>query len=930
MTKSKGRLLLLYIPALVNVYAFSISQKLAEPLYHLQNTSFGWINTSGNSFFDCFFNIYYAGYTLASITLIFVWGKKSKEATIKKQSRILMISYGVALILGTFTDIIANSYVQTPLPQLAPLIIMIPISAMFYLTKRYHMFNNNQANDIAEKGYILNEKAQSKIYYRLANIYFLLSLVFFAIRFFGYHASIKTELMYGSVGVIVGFSILWLRNLKMKNEIKDRILFGIIGVSIPYILFRYFYSDSSSIWAIPFVFLTISVVFVQRKMIIFVGCITLLSEFIILIKASVFNSLDIIDYFIRIGITSIVIWLTVYVNKIYVNRLNEIENHVNLQKMVTRISGDFVTINESNFREKIENLLLNCCKQFNVDRAFLLVYSNCKELLEYKYECCKEDIDSLLEKMSVVSLENFSWLMNQINDSGLLHIENTQCLPLEATEDKNELCNLQIKSLLMIPVSSCGTVKAYLGFQCVKNCRTWKKEHLELLEVFQHLLANAFTKIDNEKEINQLAYFDALTNLPNRLLFRNRLEQAIYQAERSETIIGVLFIDLDSFKEINDTMGHDSGDELLKLVAERLKNNIRKSDTVSRFGGDEFLIMLTNLKTATDIIKIAETIIGLFKNPFSVNNQEIFITASLGISVFPIDGDAPEALIKNADMSMYFSKEQGKNLYTFYSRNLNESVIQKTKLTNHLYRALEKKELALYYQPQIDIKTKKIIGLEALVRWLHPELGIILPSVFIHISEETGLIHPIGEWLLKTACQQNKEWQDLGYPAVKMAVNLSVEQLRNPNLVHLVQNVIEETGLQAQFLELEITEGVTVKEPNKIIKILNDLKELGVKIAIDDFGTEYSSLSRLKDLPVDRLKLDMQFIKDISSSDKDEEIINIIIQLGKNLGLKVIAEGVETETQLKYLENHHCDEIQGYYFYKPMTKEEIEVIFRNI
>ncbi len=410
------------------------------------------------------------------------------------------------------------------------------------------------------------------------------------------------------------------------------------------------------------------------------------------------------------------------------------------------------------------------------------------------------------------------------------------------------------------------------------------------------------------------------------MLLTDRLNQAIPLARRLAKQVGVVFIDLDGFKMINDTMGHSLGDELLKEVAARLIETVRKDDTVSRLGGDEFILMVQNLADLDDAVIISGKILGCFKRPFVLMGQEFQVNASIGVALYPTDGEDVESLIKNADLAMYEAKNTGKNQFVICTPSMKTKVVETMILTNYLYRALERNELMIYYQPQINGATECITGLEALLRWKHPELGFIPPSQFIPIAEQTGLILPIGNWVLRNACRQNKAWQDAGYPPVRMAVNLSLYQFQNQDLVRLVDDILIETGLNPELLELEITESVAMAEKNNVIEILSDLKALGLTISIDDFGTEYSSLSRLKLMPIDRIKIDMAFVHGIAVSDKDEAITKAIIVLAKNLGLQTIAEGVETKQQLAFLNHRMCDEIQGYYYHKPLPANEIEAL----
>ena len=317
----------------------------------------------------------------------------------------------------------------------------------------------------------------------------------------------------------------------------------------------------------------------------------------------------------------------------------------------------------------------------------------------------------------------------------------------------------------------------------------------------------------------------------------------------------------------------------------------------------------------------------MFEYPFNVDGQELYMTGSAGVAVYPFDGADAETLTKNADIAMYMAKSRGKNQYALCTTDMKEEVKQNIKLSNYLYRVQERGELIIYYQPQIKLNTGKIIGLEALLRWNHPEMGMILPNTFIHLAEMNGTINSIGEWVLKTAIRQNKLWQDNGYPHLRMAVNLSVIQFNNPRFVNSVEHILQETGMKPEYLELEITESIATKEAGNIVDILNQLKQLGVSISIDDFGTEYSSLNRLKELPIDRIKIDMQFVQGIEGNEKDQAITKVIINLAKGLGLEVVAEGVETAPQLEFLNQRMCDEVQGYYYYKPMPAEEIEKLF---
>ena len=424
-----------------------------------------------------------------------------------------------------------------------------------------------------------------------------------------------------------------------------------------------------------------------------------------------------------------------------------------------------------------------------------------------------------------------------------------------------------------------------------------------------------------EATIQNMAFYDTLTGLPNRNRFRHHLNDALNKQEENK-MLAVLFLDLDRFKIINDTKGHNTGDIVLQRVADRLEMTVKQEGMVSRQGGDEFIILLEDIDKERAAL-VAQRILYEFSKPIEVNNQEFFVTPSIGISLYPFDGVDEETLIKNADTAMYQAKERGKNNFRFYSSNLNGNSIRKMELENGLRKALEKNQLALHYQPQVSLATGEIVGIEALVRWNHPDHGFIAPSEFIPLAEETGLIVPIGKWVLWEACKQRKAWENAGFKEFPIAVNVSVRQFEDDHFIEYISTILEEVGLQANHLELEITESIMQNLENSTI-ILNQLKELGVLLSMDDFGTGYSSLSYLKHLPIDKIKIDKSFVDDIIYHSNQGMMVKTIIDMGMNLNFIVIAEGIETEEQLSFLKNNACEIGQGYLFSRPVPADNLE------
>ncbi len=433
-----------------------------------------------------------------------------------------------------------------------------------------------------------------------------------------------------------------------------------------------------------------------------------------------------------------------------------------------------------------------------------------------------------------------------------------------------------------------------------------------------------------EEKLRRLAHYDMLTNLPNRVLFLDRLENALHRAKRYETLLAVMFLDLDGFKLINDTLGHRAGDKLLVEVAERLSHSIRKSDTAARLGGDEFTVIMLDIAGMSSASLIAKRIVYALSKSYHINEKEVYVTASIGIAIFPYDGYNTEELIKNADTAMYHAKEMGKNNYQFFSEEMNNRVKQRMELENNLRHAIERDEFVMYYQPQVNSNTGEIIGLEALIRWNHPVYGLMSPANFIPVAEESGLILPIGEWTVEEVCRQIKEWEDDSiFMNIPVTVNISGKHFSQYDFSEFVENLIGKTGINPQRLALEITETDIMKDFEKSNIIFKKLKKIGVSIAIDDFGTGYSSLSYLKNFSVNTIKIDRTFIKDIINDNNNASITKAIIALAENLKLSIIAEGVETKEQLDFLRENGCFNIQGFYFSEPLEVKKLTELITN-
>jgi len=431
-----------------------------------------------------------------------------------------------------------------------------------------------------------------------------------------------------------------------------------------------------------------------------------------------------------------------------------------------------------------------------------------------------------------------------------------------------------------------------------------------------------------QREMIKLAHHDVLTGLPNRILLHDRLQQARALAHRMQTRFALLFLDMDRFKIINDTLGHAMGDDLLRMIGQRLKGCYRETDTIARIGGDEFVILMLNVDDQADVRLLNDKLLQEFAQPFMIRNHELFVTTSGGICIYPDDEDDVETMMQKADIAMYHAKSLGRNNIQFYNDSMDQNASRRFTISNSMRRGLDRGEFRLYYQPKLDVSSDCIVATEALVRWQHPELGLLAPTEFIQLAEESGLIVELGEWVLREACRQNVAWQKDGMQGLRVAVNLSGYQLQHSRLVETVRTILEETGMPGESLEFEITESVIMQNPDYAVEVLNEITNLGIHISIDDFGTGYSSLSHLKRFSVNTLKIDKSFVRDVEHNTTDAAIATAIIAMGSSLNLKVIAEGVETEQQMTFLRDNNCDQVQGFLISRPLPADQALRVLR--
>lgn len=931
--KRKFVLVLLYLPAIASLLGFTYIPVFSTEQYHIIWTQFGWINESFTNSWKIFFSLYVLSYSSAALVLIWWWGSKTENRNIHRQSRLILISFASSLILSMMTDdFLRILFVNKNTPQMAPVFIIVPAIMVYYMIRRYGFLNPKQADNDVE---IFLGQIQEKSINYLANALLLTALInLISTGFLKPEDSMFYSLSFSVFLVLIGLLFQAIQRSGKSVKTKTILNAVLMFVIVPVLTFRYIDTAGVKIWPFVSILIILSLVFDSSLVQITLGISIVLTQIAIwIIKPEVSLVIDGTYHFVRFGLYLIAIWFAWFFRKILQNKLRENTDHISLQRIVTSISSDFIKVTDFDLEQKTEAALSQIGVFLGLSRAYIYINNPakaCDTMIKhsfwYDHNLFIDDAEPDLQ----ISQNAYPELIKHILGGQTISISNLNTSDLPVTQELARLTGSFESACVVIPINIKDDIYGFVCFDTDRRTSVWPESQLAAFTIFANVFSNAYERIMHEREVTKLAYFDHLTNLPNRNLFRDKIDQTIQRIGQKERIFAVVFLDMDAFKSVNDSIGHDGGDALLTKVTAQLRGLIRPGDTLSRFGGDEFLLLLDNLLSVGDIRVFLDRIFTAFARSYRVCERDFVITASAGIAVFPYDGRDAESLIKHADIAMYQAKNQGKNQYTFCTADMKDDIIWKMNLTNSLFNALAQDEFKVFYQPKIDAKSQQVTGAEALLRWFHPVYGAVSPGVFVPLAEQNGLIEEIGKWVLQTACKQCYEWQISGMSEFKIAVNVSILQLRNPSFVDIVSEIIRDTKIDAANLELEITESATVEEPVYIVRVLENLKALGLSISIDDFGTQYSSLSRLAEMPIDTLKIDMHFVHRIGHTPKDNAIVRAIIRMAHSLDLRVISEGVETAEQLDYLTLNHSDELQGFLYSKPLPADEFESKFKEI
>lgn len=917
----------IYIPTIILVYVMSISSKMSSQIYHYKLTSLGWVSMPGKSFWIITCNIYVFLSLFIGFGFLVYWKYKNikNKNNLLKQSDALLVAFVISMLMLLVSQLLFHFAKNVYVHELTPLIVPIPMIFIFRAMINYQFMQEREED-------IIMERFRTKIIKLLSVAYIVGGFIYFDTQFIrvgilNWIEILTFSLVLGFFGVLIYIT----KKFCKKQSISTMIYSILMTITVPVVTLKFMNNGAITVWTFPFIIIIASVLLYDSAIFIMVTTVTIVTQlYLWIFIPSKVVSIDGTDYFGRILIFGATAILVGYINKVYVKRIKELSNNIKEQDLLLQVSSSIMEFNCYNKQEKLLEIMEMIGTYWKAERVYIYQKALDDDSIEPEYFVWYNETRIQIRVPGELEIFESPWWKSQIREYGVIKFEDVNQLPANANNEKEVFLKQTTESVIAVPITGYSLNCGFLRMDFSKDNFPYSDNMGKILHTIGNILGKSEDKNKAEVDMENMAYYDQLTRIPNRHLFEKYVDQWIMNSKRINSAFCVFFLDIDSFKNINDISGHGFGDSVLVKVAEKIESCLRKTDILCRFGGDEFLILIQNDKLKDNVEKLAHKILIQFQNPIIIDENELNLTLSIGISSYPKDGTDKDTLIKNADIAMYSAKSNGKNCFVFCSEKMKAEISKEMTLTNLLYKALDKNEFELVYQPQVNSDSLEIVATEALIRWNNPIVGTISPSVFIPIAEKNGLINGIGEWVLLEACRQNKKWQDAGYPKIGIAVNISANQLLMEDFPEKVRKTLDKVKLDPKYLEIEITEGVAMQKSEFIIKSLSRLRKLGISIAIDDFGVEYSSLNRIKDLPIDKIKLDIEFIKNILVNEKERKITDSIIELAKKLNLKVIAEGVEEKDQYLYLKQRKCDEIQGYYFFRPLSVDKIENIFKGL
>jgi len=913
----------IYVPVPVTMALFYANLMYSRISASIELSSIGWNYERASMVSFMWIRIYYLSVMMLVLYLLFRRSTEEDDVTSiieKKYMRIAMVisfMLGLPKILGLYEALGWN------LIGLGPLhLLPVGITVFLVLYVRIRKLQKGVAI-LPKRGELMSVKTHERIFYYVSQAY-----IFGAFTAFGLEVFLKKEDL-GKTAILsvtmfaVGISIFLLLKSRLSISRRDRILFAIMALTIPFITFYQIDSSEAFAWSTPVIFILIAVAFNNIRLLIYTSVLTITSAVVLWsVRAEsevVFTSADHLG---RIIIFSVIISIAFIINKLYKNRQYQFEKQIDHERFVSETARLLSSARNKNLRSNLDVFLERSLEYMEADYGSIHIFpGKRKRMRKVEYYGPHDFINPSINRRFG---EKLDLLLESVLDEGSLYSEKFFEVLSQFAED------MQIEGVTVMvrPLIESGEI---LGAMCLStfNRNSWDEGYQNTFQLIAGSLSSMLYKIGKEDELFRMAYYDHLTGLPNRVLYEKIIKKQIEKTQENE-MLALIFLDLDDFKNINDILGHSAGDRFLVEFAEKLKPKLKERDTLSRFGGDEFLILFPHATSIREIENFAEEVLSEIMKPFQLDEREVTTGASLGISIYPQDGQSGEELIKFADLAMYHAKSTGKNRYTIVTEEIKEKFIYEKELEEDLRHAIKRNQFVLHYQPKVHGVTEEIIGVEALIRWNHPTKGMIAPGLFLPIAERTGLMAEIDSWVFIEACNQNRTWQKSGYKKMNMSINITPSSMLQADMGQSLTDVFSSNGWDPDYIEAEITENNIFFSLEKIQRKLKSLREIGIEISLDDFGTAYSSLSRLHELPIDKVKIDRQFILNLDNEERGKSLYDGILNLARSLDLKVIIEGVETKEQADYVREKGCDEIQGFYYYKPMPAQQIEKLLQEM
>ena len=942
LTKTESRLnkrimhSMIYLPALINIILFAPLGLVAEQQYEMVQTDFGWVNTIPLDIWGIWFIVYYSVFLLASLILLVRWWKNIEPHTpLKRQATYFLISILVPLILGVATETLPDILGESSLPQLTIIFLMIPMTTLYTASRKFGLLlKRKRLTPVLRGADKLLDDGRLRLFETVTAIFVIGSTLSFLIGYFCLKRPLENELLYAAALLLIGIFIRFLPFITSNHAIQNTIFLIINTLSLFYMMRVNADTGALTIWAVYILFFLYTVVLNSDiHAILFLAAILIIQVVLGIIYPEVSVTVDWNQYILRISLIVLTFIAVRYLTNEYASKIEGYKQFAREQEVLERISSSFISVNIENAKEKTDEMLEMSADILGFNHAYIIKFDDDYEDATILNTCVKNVKSASFPFYPGMKVKTATLPMAQsliTKDATVTYGDYANLAADEADKQDDFFLTRGINSFFALPIE---VNKKVIGMIIIEyydlSDISYSESRLYFLKMMANILGDAKQKTLYESMLYDYAYFDEITKLANANMLIKRLEQTIQDRQGSDKI-AVLDIELENLRMINDTFGHNVGEQIMAGSAVILENLLGGCCDISRAGEGEFVVVLPDVEDIEQIEDCAHRLLNAFSNPVStsIGIEALFVVIRIGISVYPDDGRDALTLLKNANLAGYEARSSGEPI-VFYTEQLESHIAENTLFTNKLFKSLENEEFFLEFQPQVSCITEKTVGIEALLRWTSDGNRRVPPDRFIPILEQTGLIYDVGLWVLEQALQEHKRLIAHGFPPLRVSVNLSVVQFEGEDFISDVAKIIEDSGVDPKYLELEITESLFSKDPEDVLKKLYELKELGVSIAIDDFGKGYSSLNRLKVVPFDRIKIDKEIIDYIDLDRKVAPITGIIILLARTFKAEITAEGIETKEQAEFLKSLDCDEIQGYYYSRPLSTEALEEFLKE-